>query len=708
MDVFEDKNGGLWFGTYGGGINYFNPRLNRFNFMSHNFIDKGSINPNTVLSILEDRSGALFVGTDGGGLNVRFPGSNDFEHFLKNPGSVGSNSITSLTEDKNGNVWIGTDPGINNKSGAVLLFNRNKKSFITLNNIDIVFGGISSLYVDSKNNLWIALATDGLRKYNIESKTTETFRVDKNNPQSIPTNSIFSIIEDDDGFIWLGTPGSGLLRLDVDKKIFKTYLSDPKNQNSISSNAVWTVAKDNNGDLWFGTWGGGLNKYNKNDNTFQRFTEKEGLSGNVIYGIIPDSKGFIWLSTNKGISRIDLSELKINNFDLSNGLPSIEFSLNAFCMDKEKKLYFGGTEGITFFDPERITGNSFIPPVLITKIYVQGEELKLLKPAYMIHEIELDYDQNFFSFEFSALDYSASKKNVYKYRLEGVDKDWLFTSGRRFANYTDISPGRYVFRLKSSNNDGVWSNNDVTLSIIIHPPFWATWWFRAAGVALLILLLYSVHKYRLNRLLEVERTRIKIARDLHDEVSASITGIVYFADAIKSELNEKESPEVNKLVNLIGESANQIQESMSDIIWSINPENDDWNIVLPKFRRFASDLCESKNIVYNIDISENAFARPLKMEQRHELWLIFKEIVTNAVKHSECSFMSINLFGDMENIHLIVEDNGKGFDSSVPSPNNGIKNIKSRTKSLEGTAELITEREKGTKWIVKIPLTKNR
>jgi signal transduction histidine kinase len=206
-------------------------------------------------------------------------------------------------------------------------------------------------------------------------------------------------------------------------------------------------------------------------------------------------------------------------------------------------------------------------------------------------------------------------------------------------------------------------------------------------------------------LLEVERTRNRIARDLHDEVSASITGIVYFADAVKTEVKEKETPALKKLIGLISESATEIQESMSDIIWSINPDNDDWNVVLPKFRRYASDLCESKGINYNIEMPKNFSGKSLKMEQRHDLWLVFKEIVTNAVKHSQCKKLNIKLFTDSDFLHLHISDNGIGFDAATPSANNGVKNIKARTKSLNGTAELVTTFGNGTQWKIKIPLT---
>jgi signal transduction histidine kinase len=289
--------------------------------------------------------------------------------------------------------------------------------------------------------------------------------------------------------------------------------------------------------------------------------------------------------------------------------------------------------------------------------------------------------------------------------LEGIDPGWISLGTRRYAGYTHIDPGKYVFRVRASNNDEIWNNEGAIVRVTVLPPYWKTWWFRLlAGIAL-VSVLALMYQYRVNKLLEVERTRNRIARDLHDEVSATLSGINYFAQAISGDAGNRVSPGSQKFLSLIHESATDVQESMSDIIWSINPENDDWNHVMAKLRRYASDLFDSKGIRYKIDTPQLTPTKSLTMEHRRHFWLIYKEMVTNIVKHSACSEASVAITLDQgKSLRLVVADNGKGFDPEGPSDRNGNKNIRSRAKALGATVHLDTTPGKGTRWELVFPL----
>lgn len=703
MTMFEDQSGGVWIGTGGGGLNRFDQLNQNFYHYQHIPGENTSISPNPVLAILEDHLGNLWIGTDGGGVCVKEKNSSIFKSYLQNP-AYGSNSITVIYEDKKNSIWLGSDPGAHSPGGAVIRYDHNSKKFEYVKEINIKLGGVSAVIEDRFGELWFTTPSDGLHRYNPLTKKEIVYRTIQGDSTSISGNSLFSICEDSFGNIWTGSISTGLNLFNRQSNSFKRFVNDPKNNNSLSSNSIWCIAEDKNKDIWIGTWGFGLNKFDRNTESFTRYTVEDGLPGNVIYSIIPDDEGNLWIGTSKGLSRFNTYNKSVKSFSKTNGLLINDFSAGALFKSRDGRLFFGGSAGAVTFYPKDIKENSFIPNVIITEFKIFDKAMPLDKPVWLTDQIKLNYDQNFFTIEFASLDYTASSKNFFEYKLEGVDKDWIKAGTRNFANYTDITNGTYKFRLKGSNSSGIFNPKETTLTIIIAPPFWKTWWFRLLALVLFMLLLYSIHKYRLNKLLEVERTRIKIARDLHDEVSASITGIVYFADAVKSEVKERETPALKKLIGLISESATQIQESMSDIIWSINPDNDDWNIVLPKLRRYASDLCESKNIRYNISIPENINTKTLKMEQRHDFWMIFKEIITNAVKHSNCDHLSVLINIVDDNLALEVSDNGKGFDSSVPSKNNGLKNIRSRVKALGGKDELITSLGKGTTWKIFIPM----
>ncbi len=595
MSIYEDKSGGVWFGTGGGGLNRFDPLNQNFNHIQHIPGDPSSISPNPVLAICEDHLGNLWIGSDGGGINVKEKNSKEFKNYLQNP-EFGSNAITVIYEDSKGNIWIGADPGVNSPAGVIIKYDRKTKSFYPFKNISPKFGGVSAIHEDKYGELWITTPSDGIHRYNPQTEKEIIYRYNHADSTSISSNSIFSICEDSYGYLWFGSISNGLNLFNREQNSFVRFNNQPKNRYSLGSNAVWCIKEDKNKDLWVGTWGGGINKFVREKKNFIRYTVDDGLSGNVVYGIIPDEQGNLWISSNTGLTKFNPATSIFRNYNKSNGLLINDFSAGALFKAKDGTLYFGGSAGAISFDPKNVKENSFIPNVVITDFRVYDKPFPSDKSILFTDEINLNYDQNFFTIEFTSLDYTSPEKNIFEYKLEGVDNNWIKSDGRRFASYTDISNGNYKFRVRGSNSSGKFNPEEAILKIIIAPPFWKTWWFRLLAVAAILLLLYSAHKYRLNKLLEVERTRNRIARDLHDEVSASITGIVYFADAVKTEVKGKEIPVLNKLIGLIGESATQIQESMSDIIWSINPDNDDWNVVLPKFRRYASDLCESKGI----------------------------------------------------------------------------------------------------------------
>ena len=707
MSIYEDKSGGIWFGTGGGGLNRYDPLNQNFNHIQHIPGNTLSISANPVLAICEDHLGNLWLGSDGGGVNVKEKNSTEFNYYLQNP-PFGSNAITVIYEDSKGNIWIGADPGIDSPAGALIRYDRKTKSFSHFNKVKIKFGGIAAVHQDRFGELWIATTSDGIHRFNLNTEKEIVYRTNPNDSTSLGSNSIFSICEDSFGALWFGSISTGLSLFDRKTNSFLKFVNDPKNNFSLGSNSVWCVIEDINKNIWVGTWGGGLNRFDREKRSFKRYNVDNGLAGNIVYGIIPDEEGNLWISTNKGLTKFNTVTFVFTNYDRSNGLLINDFSTGATFKSKDGRLFIGGNSGVISFDPKKITENSYIPNVVITDFRVFDKPFILDKSILFTDEIELTYDQNFFTFEFASLDYSVPKKNIFEYKLEGIDNDWIRSEGRRFASYTDINNGKYKFKVRGSNNSGKFNPAEAVINIIIAPPFWKTWWFRVLAIILISIMLYLLHRYRLNRLLEVERTRNKIARDLHDEVSAGITGIVYFADAVKTEVTESQTPALRKLVGLICESAVQIQEAMSDIIWSINPDNDDWNVVLPKFRRYASDLCESKGINYKIEILEGFSGKSLKMEQRHDLWLVFKEIVTNTVKHSSCKNMDIKLFNDTEFLHLQITDDGIGFDPEIQSSNNGLKNIRVRFKTLACISELITSIGNGTKWKIRIPLTKQK
>jgi len=700
FSFYQDINKVLWICTYGGGISKYDESKQYFKNISYVPGDPGSLTPYSVISICEDKKGGLWIGTDGGGLNYRPKGKDKFFHFFWSTNETCSNTITAICEDYKGNIWIGFD-----QSDNLFVFDRNKNKFRKIENFRIPNGCVSVLFEDHAHDMWIGTCSKGLFRF-IRSKNKIVTYNSTNEKHKLTNNSILSIFEDKNFNLWVGTMHGGLYKILPDRKTVRQYKNKLNDLESISSNSIWCVAEDKNGSLWIGTWGGGLNKLNINTDEFILFTKKNGLPDNTVYAVLPDSSGYLWLSTNKGISRFNINNYAVSNFSQSDGLRNLEFNGGAYCSGKSGKFYFGGIEGVTYFYPGKIKRHSAVPKITLTKFSVFNKPLNI---AGIIQnkKVTLSYSQNFFSIEFSVLDYSSPENNTYAYKLEGIDKDWVYSGKNRVASYTNIPPGEYLFKVKGTNGKGVWTNNEATALIKILPPYWQTWWFRLLVLGLIAFILWEIHVFRVNKLLAVERTRNKIAQDLHDEVSATITGIVFFANAVLKEIGNAASQNVKNLLSLIIESSTEASEMMSDIIWSINPENDTWEIVLPKFRRYVSDLCESKDIKYRLEIPEKAESGEISMEQRRNLWLIYKEMVTNAVKHSGCTELYVKISFNKNILNLKVEDNGKGFDVNMKTDRNGIKNIRDRAKDLGGTVSLESSIGKGTKWELLFPLKNN-
>jgi len=420
-----------------------------------------------------------------------------------------------------------------------------------------------------------------------------------------------------------------------------------------------------------------------------------------------DERENLWISTGRGIVRFDPSTHALRVFDVSDGLQSTEFLQGSCCKGKDGRMYFGGINGFNVFHPDSIRLNPTPPPVVITRFAVFDREPELPRAIEATREIVLERNENFFSFEFAALDFTAPEKNRYAYRLEGFDRDWVMTGNRRLASYTNVDPGTYVFRVRGSNNDGVWSPDGAAIVVRVLPAFWETWWFRVLVAALLSGMAYGLYRYRVNQLLAVERTRERIARDLHDEISSILSGISYFSRSVHDDTGNSLSEKSSRFVSLIQRSSTEVLELLHDIIWSINPEGDEFANIVATLRRHASDLCESRSIRHAITIPHTPPRRKVSPEKRKNFWLVYKEMVTNAVRHSGCGEIAIGIeWDDNGTVHLRVSDDGHGFDPGGTNGRNGLKNIHARAKSLQGRLQLTTAPGAGTRWHLECPLLK--
>jgi len=482
--IFEDQAGILWVGTYGGGLSKYNPTTDQFALYQHNPDDPSGLSDNMIWSLHEDRSGSVWIGTFNGGLN-RLDREPDaftiYRHDPQDPTSLSSDDVRAILEDEEGVLWVGTSGGLDQLDTATGAFTHHRHGADDPGSLSD--NRVVVLHEDQLGNLWVGTRSAGLNRLDRSTGSFIHYSHDPDDAFSLSDDRVWALYGDSTGALWAGTL-QGLNVWDPTSDRFTRYLHDPDDRQSLSNDGVFSFYEDPSGAMWIGTWGGGLNRFDRATQTFTHYTEKDGLANDVIYGIEADARGYLWLSTNRGLSRFDPRTESFQNFDVSDGLQDNEFNAGAHFRSKSGELFFGGIRGFNIFHPEQVTGNLYAPPIVITAFSKFNEVVRTdLSPD---DHIRLSYRDNFISFEFAALDYTAPEKNQYAYMLEGQDQDWVQAGTRRHADYTNLRGGDYIFWVIGSNNDGVWNEEGIAIRVTVTPPVWERWWFRGIAILLLV------------------------------------------------------------------------------------------------------------------------------------------------------------------------------------------------------------------------------
>lgn len=506
--VSEDRAGILWVGTGNSGVDRFNP--NRKKFSGYRAIPgkANSLGHNSVRAFWEDPGQVLWIATPEG-LDRLERTKGTFTHFgyaPGPPGSLGKTNVVCILGDRSGNLWLGTDgKGLNlfdRRSGRVTAFRHEPG-----NPGSISSDRILALCQDADGFLWIGTYGGGLNRMERKGGAFTRFQFDENDPSSLSDNIVCAILEDGRRTLWIATYGGGLDRLDRVTGKFTHYRHDPADPASLSNNYIYCLHQDRENAIWVGTLDGGLNRLDKEKGTFSRFTRADGLAGNMVLGILEDRAGNLWLTTNEGLSRFSPRSRQFRNYDVSDGLQDRGFLNGSAYTNREGEMFVGGANGFNVFSPQDIFDNSFVPPLRIISFKILNKEVKLPRPIWESEEIVLFPKDQLFSLEFAALDYSAPEKNRYAYRLDGLTTDWIPADSRhRLASFSRLPPGKYVFRVRGSNSDGIWNEKEVALVIRMRGPWWRSGWFLALLAALVALGLFQWKRTRIRRLAGKIRT----------------------------------------------------------------------------------------------------------------------------------------------------------------------------------------------------------
>jgi PAS domain S-box-containing protein len=501
--LYEDRSKILWVGTRLG-LNKLDKERKPFRLYRNTPGDPASLSDDQVMMIQDGEAGEIWIGTYAGGLN-RFDRRRGtfiaYRHDPADPGSISHDMVMACLKDRAGTTWVGTYGGLDRFDPV---FGRFR--LLELGTGDDRLSGRSRIYClveDQRRRLWVG-TRDGLFELAPDRRSLVRHRQRDGDPASLSGDAVFALLIDSSGTLWVGTQ-SGLNRLDPGSDAWIHYLHDPAVPDSLSHNEVVSLCQDRSGALWIGT-AGGLNRLDRASGTFEHFREKDGLPNDLVYAILEDDRGRLWLSSNRGLSRFDPRTRTFRNYDIQDGLQGNEFNSGAALRGRNGLLYFGGINGLNVFNPEQIRDNPYPPEVVLTDLLIsnrpvpigpRGRRPPLLTAAISeTNEIHLSQQERVITFEFAALHYAAPAKNLYAYKMEGFDLEWNQVGNRRYATYTALPAGSYVFHVKASNNDGVWNEKGAFLRVRVIPPWWGGREFRLLVLLMVFILLFVVYRVR--------------------------------------------------------------------------------------------------------------------------------------------------------------------------------------------------------------------
>ena len=742
-EIKQDSKGDIWIGTWSGGINYYDRSFDNFKQLRAGTNNK-MLNYKVVSAIVEDSNQNLWIGTEGGGINIFNRNTKQISyltHDTNNPNSLSSNNVKSLIKDSAGNFWVGTHGnGINFLNPKVKPYKFYHFENSASNEIDIKEHIILSIFEDINKNIWIGTSTQGLVLYNHESdsfsKLDESYK------------SINCIVQSKNPNILLIGGNNGFEKVNINtRQTIKINYNNQQNKSSISK-SVNCIYEDEDENYWIGTEGQGLVFYNQSNKSTTNYGISQGLPNEVIYSILPD-KNNLWISTNQGLSKLNLDTEKIVNFDVSDGLQSNEFNYGASLKTDSGEIMFGGANGLNYFHPNKIIENTFIPPIDIHTLKISNKPF--LKITDSISKVVLKYNQNDFSLDFTALGFSQSNKNKYAYKLEGFDPDWNYIGNKKTATYTNLDQGDYVFRVKASNNNDLWNEKGASLNISIKPAPWKTWWayliylfiigsilnyiknlIQARIVAKNELIQEKIDKEKLE---EINQLKLRFFTNISHDFRTPLTLIIGPIEMLlKAKITEDF---VKKNLEVVHRNTNNLLQLINELLDFRKIESEKLQLYTTKtniaffireIKLSFEKLAESRGIQYNLKYDE----------ENLEVWFdkaklkkILFNLLSNAFKFTpNNSEISINLSTSKSNnndngfVKIVVSNFGKTipkeqidfiFDrfhqidpnDSQTGTGIGLSLTKKLVELHKGTIKVESTKQKGTNFTVYLPLGDN-
>lgn len=751
--LHEDQTHGLWIGTSSGGL---------FRSDSQGIQTVGTTHPN-IINILEDFEGNLWVGTRGGGLNRLSPRA---VQLLGPANGLPFAAVQSACEDSGGNLWVAGQNGalayggnsvwrlVTNQSslnggaascigaednGGVLIGTRDKGVFRHQNgditplalNSQLTNLFIRSLYLGRNGNLWIGVNSFVARFQSRDGSL-------KHFPLPAGASDVRTMVEDSVGDLWMGTTSDGLLlRIHGDSLINETTNVMGGLQH------IRCMQLTGDGSLWFGFAGKGLGRL-KNGRFFQ-FHDSHGLWDEFVSQILPDDRGRLWIAGNRGIFQLALPELETVAdgrashfrsvvFGKGEGLPNLQAAFGicpSAAKTRDGRLLIPMLTGLAIIEPDVLRKNPLPPPAIVERVMVNGRTVAsydiprehnstnkagLVNLRTLSTPMSIEPGVEELKFEFTGLSLTAPENVTFRYQLEGFDQAWKDNGTDRSVRYTDVRPGNYRFRMIACNHDGIWSETEDSVALNVKPYLWQTTWFPvvaassgtlllAGGILLTVRRKYRSKLERLQQQRALERERTRIAQDLHDDLGAGLVEINFGSELAQDP--SLGSDEVREHTREIGARAKEMVTALDEIVWAVNPKHDSVSSLATYFCQFAQHFLKATSVRCHLEVARNLPIAPLNAEQRHSLFLAFKEGLSNVVQHSGATDLRLAIAVTDGALKITVNDNGSGMDQASPRARNGsdgLGNMQRRLHQLGGRFELTSSLGHGTTVTFEVPL----
>ena len=688
----EDNAGNLWMGATSGAMKYARGGLVTFANVGADGIFESLDGDVCLIRVLPERIELATPRNKSGELSVirpRFPATVRYFGF-------GWNQIG--LQDRQGDVWLATGEGLARFQAIKHLTQLAKATpthFYTTQS-GLKANLVWRLFEDKRGDIWIGTASNriGVTRWDRATSTFHHYTENDGLPQE---GWVQAIAEDRQGYIWLGVANT-LLRYRNGR--FQTVTTIDASRGGIN-----TIHLDLLGRLWIGMDTGGLLRTDNGDAevpVFRSYSHASGLSSNQILALTSDQHSNVYVFTGRGLDYLNATTGTVTHFTTAEGL--VVGAPKAAFRDKHGLLWFVTDRGIsTFSPPTNPTAQPHVP-ILISRLFLGGKQHALSELGQSeVPEIRLGPGESQVQIDFVGLNFIIGQKLKYQYKLEGIDRDWSAPSEQRSVNYARLAPGTYRFLVRALRSDGATSGSPASVSFVILPPVWQRWWFVTVISVAVILLAYALYRYRVTRLLEIERIRTRIASDLHDDIGANLS-LIAMVSEVANRQTQSELSQLSAWLTLISNTSRETVDSMSDIVWAINPAKDRVSDLIHRMRRVTADILGPRNIEFSFRAPEQTDHQHLTADTRREVFMIFKEALNNVARHAACTNVHITFAIDDRHLQLMIEDNGKGFDPTATSTGNGVASMRRRSARLRADLAIISTPEAGTSVQLKLPL----